>query len=94
MSGTAVRLQVDEIGIALHAPAETRQWWELFRLRHAARLTTVAVRMPGDLVEISCDDRPHAEWLRGELRQRGVPQASLKIKAHSPTPEQAAPLTP
>ena len=94
MNATPVRLQVDEIGIALHTPAETRQWWELFRRLHAARLTTVAVRMPGDLVEIDCEDRPHAEWLRAELRSRGVPQISLKIRADSPSPAQAAPLTP
>lgn len=94
MSATPVRLQVDEIGIALHAPAETRQWWEVFRLRYAARLTTVAVRMPGDLVEIDCEDRPHAEWLRAEMRSRGVPQASLKIRADTPSSAQAVPLTP
>ena len=80
MTDNTVHLQVDEIGIALHAPVETRQWWELYRRRHAGRLTTIAVRVPGDLVEIDCEDRAHAEWLRAELRGRGVPQRSLVIK--------------
>lgn len=75
----ATHLRVDEIGIALHAPRETRQWWELFRRRMPDRITTVAVRMPGDLVDIACTDRAHAEWLHGEFRRRGVPSASLKV---------------
>lgn len=72
-------LRVDEIGVALHAPRETRVWWELYRRRMADRLSTVAVRMPGDLVEIACKDRAHAEWLRDEFRARGVPQISLTV---------------
>lgn len=76
-------LRVDEIGIALHAPRETRQWWELYRLRMADRLTTVAVRMPGDLVDIACDDRDHATWLAQKLRSLGVPQVSLKVHSGS-----------
>jgi hypothetical protein len=73
-------LRVDEIGIALHAPRETRTWWELFRSRMSDRLTTVAVRMPGDLIDVACDDRAHAEWLLADLRRRGIPQRSLTIR--------------
>lgn len=76
----AVRLRVDEIGIALYAPPETCMWWELFRDRMAGRITTVEVRMPGDLVDVACDDRQHATWLRTEFRSRGVPQRSLTVR--------------
>lgn len=79
MAAAAAFLRVDEIGVALHAPRETRALWELYRLRHAARLTTVAVRMPGDLVDIACDDRPHAQWLADWLYSLGVPKVSLKV---------------
>lgn len=76
----AAFLRVDEIGVALHAPRETRAWWELYRLHHAARLTTVAVRMPGDLVDIACTDRAHAQWLADRLYALGVPKISLKVR--------------
>ncbi|MFZ3592270.1 hypothetical protein [Streptomyces sp. BH104] len=76
---TPHRLRVDEIGIALHAPRESRMWWEFYRSRMGGRLTTVEVRMPGDLVDITCDDKAHAEWLHAEFRRRGVPQRSLTI---------------
>jgi hypothetical protein len=75
----AAFLRVDEIGVALHAPRETRMLWELYRLRHATRLTTIAVRMPGDLIDIACDDRAHAQWLADWLYSLGVPKASLKV---------------
>ncbi|MGX1129935.1 hypothetical protein RKD49_002125 [Streptomyces glaucescens] len=84
MTTTRFCLQVDEIGLALHAPRETRHWWELYRLRHAARLTTITVRMPGDLVQIECDGKSHVEWLYAELKRRGVPLRSLKVISDSP----------
>lgn len=78
-----VYLRVDEIGIALHAPRETRQWWELYRRHHAARLTTVAVRMPGDLIDLACGDRAHAQWLADHLYSLGVPKVSLKVHSNA-----------
>jgi hypothetical protein len=74
-----VALRVDEIGVALHATREGRIWWELLRVRTPDRFTTVAVRMPGDLVDVACADRDHAVWLRGLLRAHGVPDRSLTI---------------
>jgi hypothetical protein len=74
-----VALRVDEIGIALHATREGRMWWELFRSRMPDRFTTVAVRMPGDLVDVACADREHAQWLYAQLRAFGVPQRSLTV---------------
>jgi hypothetical protein len=76
---TLVVLRVDEIGIALHATREGHMWWELFRSRMPGRITTVTVRMPGDLVDVACADQAHAKWLCSELRARGVPQRSLTI---------------
>lgn len=80
VADTGAILRVDEIGLVLHAPRETRTWWELYRKRHATRLTTVTVRMPGDLVDVACDDRAHAQWLHDQLRARGVPQRSLTVR--------------
>jgi hypothetical protein len=74
-----VALRVDEIGVALHATREGRMWWELLRSRMPGRFTTVAVRMPGDLVDVACADRAHAQWLRARLRAHGVPDRSLTI---------------
>ncbi|MEV6696275.1 hypothetical protein AB0M68_03805 [Streptomyces sp. NPDC051453] len=76
----AACLRVDEIGIALYAPQETRMWWELFRSRMPDRITAVEVRMPGDLVDIACDDREQAAWLHAEFRGRGVPLRSLTVR--------------
>ncbi|NUS79189.1 MAG: hypothetical protein HOV70_23725 [Streptomyces sp.] len=78
-----VYLRVDEIGIAQYTPRETAQWWELFRRRMPDRLTTVLVRMPGDLVDIACDNRAHANWLHEQFRKRGVPQQSLTIRTEA-----------
>ncbi|MET9304959.1 hypothetical protein ACFY65_23410 [Streptomyces cellulosae] len=72
-------LRVDEIGIAQYTSRDTQQWWETFRRRMPDRLTTALVRMPGDLVDIACDDRAHAEWLLSQFRERGVPRQSLAI---------------
>lgn len=76
--GAYVRL--DEIGLTLHTERETGEWWQLLRRRMHDRITTVAVRFPGDLIDIACHDRTHAEWLRDEFRRRGVPQRSVSIR--------------
>ncbi|MER7815618.1 hypothetical protein [Streptomyces sp. NPDC096153] len=75
-----VTVRVDEIGVALHATREGHAWWELYRSRMPGRFTTVAVRMPGDLVDVECADQPHARWLCEQLRGYGVPARSLSIQ--------------
>ncbi|MEW1630788.1 hypothetical protein AB0387_25940 [Streptomyces sp. NPDC089173] len=82
-------LRVDEIGIALFATRDGAHQWELMRARMPGRFTTVAVRVPGDLVDVACDDRTHAQWLATLLHSWGVPKASLTITT-APTPAPAA----
>lgn len=76
----ASMLRVDEIGIALFATRDGAHRWELMRARMPTRITTVDVRVPGDLVDVACDDRAHAQWLAALLHSWGVPKASLKIR--------------
>ena len=74
-------LRVDEGALALFASREGAARWELMRHLMPERFSTVAVRMPGDLVDVTCDDRDHATWLSNLLHTWGVPRASLKVIA-------------
>lgn len=82
----ATVLRVDEIGVVLFASRDGAQQWELLRARMPGRFTTVAVRMPGDLVDVACDDRAHAQWLAALLHSWGVPKTSLKIRTTEERP--------
>jgi hypothetical protein len=79
-------LRVDEIGVAQFATRDGAHRWELMRARMPDRFTTVEVRMPGDLVDVRCDDRAHAQWLATLLHSWGVPRNSLKIRATEEQP--------
>ncbi|MEU1433997.1 hypothetical protein ABZ438_07850 [Streptomyces sp. NPDC005786] len=83
---TAV-LRVDETALGQFATRDGAQRWELMRHRMPDRFTTVAVRMPGDLVDITCDDRDHAQWLSTLLHSWGVPKSALKIPAPAEEPK-------
>ena len=74
-------LRVDEGALAQYATRDGAHRWELMRARMPARFTTVAVRMPGDLVDVLCDDRAHAQWLTDLLHSWGVPKSALAVRA-------------
>lgn len=73
-------LRVNEVAVNLYSPREAANWWALYRARGPAdRFTTVTAAIPGDLVDVACDDAGDAEWLRDLLIERGIPRTALKI---------------
>ncbi|MFH9579076.1 hypothetical protein ACH4MO_13895 [Streptomyces globisporus] len=82
----ATMLRVDEGALVQFATREGAYRWELMRARMPDRFTTVAVRTPGDLVDVACDDRAHAQWLAALLHSWGVPKASLTVRTTTPAP--------
>lgn len=75
-------LRVNEVAVNLYSPREAANWWALYRAHGpATRFTTVTAAIPGDLVEVACEDREDAEWLRDLLIERGIPRTALKIVA-------------
>ncbi|MGW3594972.1 hypothetical protein [Streptomyces sp. NPDC005167] len=73
-------LRVDEGALAQFASREGAANWELMRHRMPGRFATVAVRVPGDLVEVTCDDRDHAAWLSSLLHSWGIPKSALTVR--------------
>jgi hypothetical protein len=66
--------------VHLYTKRETASWWTLYRARGpAARFTVVTTSVPGDLVDVACDDRADAEWLRDHMIERGIPKTALKV---------------
>ncbi|MGW1949995.1 hypothetical protein ACWCRC_37530 [Streptomyces sp. NPDC001940] len=64
----------------LYSPREAAGWWALYRARgRADRFTIIATALPGDLVDVACDDREGAEWLRGQMVERGIPKPALTV---------------
>ena len=79
MSTVAVR--VNEVVVNLYTPRETANWWALFRARGPReRFTTVTASIPGDLVDVACDNREDAEWLRDHMIEQGIPKTALTIR--------------
>lgn len=73
-------VRVNEIDINLYTPRATANWWALFRARGPAeRFTTVTASIPGDLVDVACDDRTDAEWLCDHMIERGIPKIAVKV---------------
>lgn len=73
-------LRVNEASVNLYTPRATANWWALFRAHGpASRFTTITAAIPGDLVDVACDTREDAEWLRDLLIEQGVPPTALKI---------------
>lgn len=73
-------VRVNEVVVNLYTPRETANWWALFRARGpAGRFTVVTAAIPGDLVDVACDDRADAEWLRDHMIEQGIPKTALKI---------------
>lgn len=74
----AVRL--NEVVVNLYTPRETANWWALFRAHGPAeRFTLVTASTPGDLVDVACDNRADAEWLRDHMIERGIPKTAIKV---------------
>jgi len=78
-------VDVNEAQLTLYGSCETREWWELFRLRfkETPRVATASVGFPGDRIRIACADRSHAEYFHDLMISHGVPKAALKIGATS-----------
>ena len=73
-------VRVNEVVVHLYTPRATADWWALFRARGpAARFTIVTTSIPGDLVDVACDDRADAEWLRDHMIEQGIPKTALRI---------------
>jgi hypothetical protein len=78
----AVRL--NEAVVNLYTPRETANWWALFRAHGPVeRFTTVTTSIPGDVVDVACDDRTDAEWLRDHMIEQGIPKTAIKILTRS-----------
>jgi hypothetical protein len=75
-----VALRVNEVAVNLYSPRATANWWALYRAHGPAeRFTTVTAAIPGDLVDVACEDTDDAEWLRDLLIERGIPRTALKV---------------
>lgn len=73
-------LRVNEVKVNCYSPREAANWWALFRAHGPAeRFTTVTAAIPGDLVDVACEDVEDATWLRDLLVEHGVPETALKI---------------
>ncbi|MFF8589906.1 hypothetical protein ACF061_00455 [Streptomyces sp. NPDC015220] len=75
-------LRVNEVIVNLYCSRDAASWWALYRARGPHwRFTTVTAAIPGDLVEVACEDIEDAEWLRNLMIERGIPKSALKIVA-------------
>lgn len=73
-------LRVNEVVVNCYSPRETANWWALYRAHGPAeRFTTITAAIPGDLVDVACDNVEDAEWLRDLLIERGIPRTALKV---------------
>lgn len=77
---TTPALRLNEVAIFCNTPRETGEWWAHYRAHGpASRFTVVTSALPGDLVDVACEDTDDAEWLRDQLIERGIPKTALKI---------------
>jgi hypothetical protein len=73
-------LRVNEVAVNCYSHREAANWWALYRARSPVeRFTTVTAAIPGDLVDVACEDGADAEWLRDLLIARGIPRTALKV---------------
>lgn len=80
MTDIPAAVRVNEVVVNLYTSRDTANWWALFRARDTAeRFTTITASIPGDLVDVACDDRTDAEWLRDHMIERGIPKTAVKV---------------
>jgi hypothetical protein len=80
-------VRVEETRALTYSTRETANWWALFRSRGPERrFVTVTVGFIGDLVDVLCDSREHAQWLHDNLVDQGIPKAALKITERTDHP--------
>jgi len=73
-------VEVNEVHITLYASRDTANWWATYRQHFdTARFTEVNSCLIGDLVQVACENRDHAQWLHDLLIEKGVAKAALKI---------------
>lgn len=72
---TAV-VQVNEV--AIFATKMGVDWWNLFRSRQEGRMKVIKGSI-GDLVDIRCEDREHADWLADYMIAHGIPKSAIKV---------------
>ena len=71
-------VRVNEVKI--FATRTASEWWTLFQLRGPSfRFVTVMSSIAGELVDVACDDREHAEWLMADMIEQGIPRSALKV---------------
>jgi hypothetical protein len=81
---TARRWVVEVIECRVFATGRGAAWWSLFRLRMepAGRITVITPSLGGDIVYVACDDKEHACWLAGHMREHaGIPASAARVRA-------------
>jgi hypothetical protein len=57
-------------------------WWLDFRRFHVpGRFTVVEASLAGEVVDVACDDREHADWLAAEMVRNGIPKRGVRVLA-------------
>jgi hypothetical protein len=73
-------VRVNEVLALTYTSRETANWWVMYRGHGPEqRFVIVSAGFIGDTVDVLCDDREHADWLRDSLIERGIPKAALTI---------------
>ncbi|MFD5251308.1 hypothetical protein ACFWM5_00495 [Streptomyces bobili] len=77
---TPAAVRVNEVVVNLYTSRDTANWWALFRARGPVeRFTIITASIPGDLVDVACDDHADAEWLRYHMIEMGIPTTALRV---------------
>lgn len=75
-----IAVRVNEALALTYTAREAANWWALYRAHGPEkRFVIVTAGFIGDTVDVLCDDQAHAEWLRDDLIERGIPETALKI---------------
>jgi len=78
----------------IEASRQGIEWWRTFRhiFGEEGRIVeTKAACVVGGVVEVACDDQPHAEWLAAQMVERhGLPRTAVRVKRPA-SPPVAAP---
>lgn len=57
-----------------------RQWWDLYRIKHSGRITTLTASIAGDRVQVACDSKEDADWLAGHMVEQGIPASAVAAR--------------
>jgi hypothetical protein len=77
------RYVVEVNDVSVNANGHGRDWWAAFQCspRGIAGITWVDMSIGGGVAHVACDDREHAEWLRGHMVDHGgLHPKTVKVK--------------